>query len=141
MAFYPQASFSQIRKGNPGLRQRTLSFRLRELASEGLLRKVVPSGNARHPYYELTPRGLEVWPILSALLQFGIHNLASTVFEDGRPRTMVEVYPKDAELMLGPMAEFMRNAGTTSVAPPPNQSPTRASASRPRSRATRPTRH
>lgn len=136
VAFYPQATFSQIRKGNPGLRPRTLSLRLRELASQGLVRKVTLPGNARHPYYELTPQGLEVWPILSALLQFGIHNLASTVFADGRPRKMEEVYPRDAELMLGPMAEFMRNSGGMPVDAPLSQSPSRTAASR----ATRPTR-
>jgi DNA-binding HxlR family transcriptional regulator len=110
VAFLPKVSFGQIRKGNPGLRQRTLSLRLRELSDLGLVRKVVPPENPRHPYYELTDKGREVWPILSALLEFGMRNLADTVFEDRTPRSLAEVYPNDADLLLGPMAEYARTA-------------------------------
>ena len=35
VAFFPKVSFGTIRKCNPGLRQRTLSIRLRQLAAEG----------------------------------------------------------------------------------------------------------
>jgi len=125
VAFFPQARFAQIRRANPGLRQRTLSLRLRELASEDLVQKVVPPDDPRHPYYELTTKGLEVWPILSALFQFGIHNHAPVVFEDGRARNLEEVYPQDAALLLGPLTRFartadVRSAGRTVTGPPPS---------------------
>ena len=116
VAFFPKASFGFIRKRNPGLLQRTLSMRLRQLAAEGLIRRVVPPDDPRHPYYELTEKGLEVWPILSSLFQFGIRHHARHVFADGRPRDLQEVYPRDAALMLGPLAEFARTltgAGST----------------------------
>ena len=108
VAFFPRVTFGQIRKTNPGLLQRTLSLRLRQLVAEDLVRKVVPPSNPRRPYYELTPKGLEIWPILSSLFQFGIRNHASKVFEDGRPRNLEEVHPQDAELMLGTLAPFAR---------------------------------
>ena len=111
VAFFPQASFGLIRKRNPGLRQRTLSIRLQQFVAEDLVRRVVPPGDARHPYYELTAKGLEVWPILTALFQFGIRHHATTVFPDGHPRTLEEIYPHDAALMLGPLADFARTAG------------------------------
>ena len=106
VAFVPKVSFGWIRRHNPGLRQRTLSNRLRELASEDLIRRVMPPDDPRHPYYELTAKGLEVWPILTSLFQYGIRHHARTVFADGRPRSLVEVYPRDAGLMLGPLAAF-----------------------------------
>ena len=106
IAFFPKAGFALIRKRNPGLRQRTLSIRLRELAREGLVRRVVPPADPRHPYYELTDKGLELWPILASLFQFGIRNHAHRVFADGRPRDLIEVYPGDAPLLLGPLGEY-----------------------------------
>ena len=108
IAFYPKASFAQIRKGNPGLTARTLSIRLNELAKEGLVEKVVPDDAPRHPYYQLTADGLEIWPILAALMQYGMRNHAATVFGDGRPRSLTEVYPADAGLMLGSLTEYAR---------------------------------
>ena len=118
IAFFPRAGFAAIRKGNPGLRPRTLSLRLRELEAEGLVRKVVPPEDRRHPYYELTATGLEVWPILAALFQFGIRHHAATVFSDAVPRDLAEVYPRDSGLLLGPLAEYAR-AAQGSAAPAP----------------------
>jgi DNA-binding HxlR family transcriptional regulator len=116
VAFFPKASFGLIRRRNPGLLQRTLSIRLRQLVQEDLVRRVVPTDDPRHPYYELTEKGLEVWPILSSLFQFGIRHHAAKVFADGRPRDLQEVYPKDAALMLGTLAAFAR---TIPVGTPP----------------------
>lgn len=110
VAFIPKAGFAVIRRRNPGLRQRTLSNRLRELAREGFIRRVVPADDPRHPYYELTEEGHEVWPILAALFQFGIRRHAGTVFADGRPRDLSEVYPNDAGLLLGGLARFAASA-------------------------------
>jgi DNA-binding HxlR family transcriptional regulator len=108
VAFFPKASFGLIRRRNPGLRQRTLSNRLRQLATEDFIRRVVPPEDHRHPYYVLTDKGLEVWPILSSLFQFGIRHYADRVFADRRPRDIAEVYPHDAALMLGTLAAYAR---------------------------------
>lgn len=113
IAFFPHASFSLIRRENPGLRQRTLSNRLKELAAEDLIRRVAPPDEPRHPYYELTAKGREAWPILSSLFQFGIRNHAATVFADGRPRSLEDVYPGEAELMLGTLASYARTLGSS----------------------------
>lgn len=110
IAFFPKASFSLIMKRNDGLRQRTLSLRLRQLEEEELVRKVVPPEDVRHPYYQLTQKGLEVWPILSSLYQFGIRNHAPVVFEDRRPRDLADVYPHDVPLLLGPLEAYARSA-------------------------------
>jgi DNA-binding HxlR family transcriptional regulator len=116
VAFFPQVSFATIRRRNPGITQRALSLRLRELAGEDLVRRVVPADNPRHPYYELTAKGLEVWPILSALFQYGTHHHADVVFEDQRARDLAEVYPHDADLLMGPLVEYARTAAPSSSA-------------------------
>jgi DNA-binding HxlR family transcriptional regulator len=120
VAFVPNATFGVIRKGNPGLRQRTLSNRLRQLCAEGLIRRVVPADDPRHPYYELTTKGLDIWPILTSLFQFGTRHHADAVFADRRPRSLEDVYPNDAALLLGPVAEYARTAvrGAASAGPP-----------------------
>ena len=123
IAFLPQASFGQIRKGNPTIRPRSLSLCLGRLAKQGLIRKVVPEGNPRHPYYELTDSGLEIWPILTALFQYGTRNLAGEVFADARPRDLADVYPNDSALMLGELARFARNAPLVRDARGPSRSP------------------
>jgi len=127
IAFFPKAGFALIRKRNPGLRPRVLSTRLRELAREDLVRRVALPEDPRHPYYELTAKGLEVWPILAALFQFGIQHHAPRVFADARPRDLGEVYPDDAPLLLGPLGPYARGV------PPVRAPPAAADARTPRS--------
>ena len=110
VAFYPKASFALIRKGNAPIRARVLSARLRELAFEGLIRKVIPPDNPRHPYYELTAKGRDIWPILSALYQFGTRHHADVVFADRQPRSLGDVYPEDAGILVGPIVQYARSA-------------------------------
>lgn len=108
IAFSPGTSFSAIRRHNPGLRQRTLSIRLRQLAAEGLIeRRKAPNGYTGGRY-ELTAQGREIWPVLSALIQYGVRNFPATVFADGQARDIEEVFPGGASLMLGHLAEFAR---------------------------------
>jgi DNA-binding HxlR family transcriptional regulator len=59
--------FSQIQATIPGLSQRLLSERLRELEREGLLtREVYPEIPVRIEY-RLTPQGAELRPVIEAL--------------------------------------------------------------------------
>jgi DNA-binding HxlR family transcriptional regulator len=101
IAFFPDASFTLILKNNPGLRQRTLSLRLRELRSQDLILKTPGPNGGRRSTYRLSARGLQVWPVLATLAQFGFQNFADRVFADGRPRELEEVFPAGARLMLG----------------------------------------
>jgi DNA-binding HxlR family transcriptional regulator len=104
IAFFPDASFSLILRNNSGLRQRTLSLRLKQLAGEGLIQKCPPVDGTRRRSYRLTEKGLQVWPILSALMQFGVQNHAAEVFADGQPRNLEDVFPGAVDLMLGRFA-------------------------------------
>ncbi|MGI0155350.1 MAG: winged helix-turn-helix transcriptional regulator, partial [Thermoplasmata archaeon] len=104
IAFFPDASFSLVLRNNPGLLQRTLSLRLKQLAQDGFIVKNDAGDDPRHPSYRLTPKGLQVWPILATLAQFGTQNYSERVFADGRPRDLEEVFPAGMELMLGRFA-------------------------------------
>jgi DNA-binding HxlR family transcriptional regulator len=101
IAFFPDASFTLILKNNPRLRQRTLSLRLKQLRAQGLIAKTPGPNGGRRPTYRLSPTGLQVWPILATLAQFGFQNYAEQVFADGRPRELEEVFPNGVDLMLG----------------------------------------
>jgi DNA-binding HxlR family transcriptional regulator len=115
IAFYPGTNFSSILKTNPGLRQRTLSLRLQQLVKDGLVGKRMTTNGGRRAHYDLTAKGREVWPILAGLVQFGVRNFATEVFADAKSRNIGEVFPGSAELMMGPLMEFARTAGS-----PPN---------------------
>jgi len=113
IAFWPGTNFSSIRRNNPGLRQRTLSLRLRELADAGLIDKH-PAPNGNHGgRYELTAKGREIWPVLASLVQYGVRNFPATVFADGKARDIEQVFPGSADLMLGHLAEFARTDGVS----------------------------
>ncbi|HZY71435.1 MAG TPA: helix-turn-helix domain-containing protein [Thermoplasmata archaeon] len=107
IAFFPGATFGLIRKNNPGLRQRTLSLRLRQLAAEGLIERETTLG-ARRPRYVLAPKGKDVWPVLTALMEYGVKNHPSAVFQDGRSRAVGQLYPGSADVMLRDLARFAR---------------------------------
>jgi DNA-binding HxlR family transcriptional regulator len=104
IAFSPDSSFSLIQKNNPGLLPRTLSLRLKQLAADDLIVKTPGPDGGRRPTYRLTPKGLQVWPILATLAQYGVQNYPHRVFTDGRPRDLEEVFPNGMELMLGRFA-------------------------------------
>ncbi len=58
--------FSDLRATVPGLSDRLLSERLKELAGEGLIERRSPDGAGRVEYH-LTPKGLELAPVIEAL--------------------------------------------------------------------------
>jgi DNA-binding HxlR family transcriptional regulator len=115
VAFFPDASFTLILRNNPGLRQRTLSLRLRQLASDGVIERSPHSGERRRQGYRLTAKGQQLWPVLAGLMQYGMRNHAATVFSDARPRNLEEVFPRDVGILLGRFAGFPdRGTRTTS---------------------------
>jgi DNA-binding HxlR family transcriptional regulator len=111
VAFFPGMKFSAIRRANPGLRQRTLSLRLKQLQSEGLIERA--TGGGRSSGYRLTRMGLDLWPILSALFDYGIQHHADVVFADGRPRTLGEMYPGSSVLLTGRLGTYARGDAPT----------------------------
>lgn len=109
LAFYPEITFGQILRRNPGMTQRVLSMRLREFREAGLVEKIADRVDDRVFHYRLTSRGMDAVPIMTALSAYGLKHLASAVFRDGRPRTMQEVFPGQAPTLLGDLFGFARH--------------------------------
>jgi DNA-binding HxlR family transcriptional regulator len=59
--------FNELVAAVPGLSDRLLSERLRELESEGLVRRTVRSGPPVRVSYELTPAGESLKPVIEGL--------------------------------------------------------------------------
>lgn len=59
--------YAELRKAIPGLSDRLLSQRLRELEEEGLVKREVEAGTPVRVTYSLTAVGYELDPVLSEL--------------------------------------------------------------------------
>ena len=62
--------FGDLARAVPGLSDRLLSQRLRELEVEGLVEREVESGTPVRVTYSLTEKGTELRPVLSELKQW-----------------------------------------------------------------------
>jgi DNA-binding HxlR family transcriptional regulator len=71
LAFLKLNRFSQLQKNNPGLTPRVLARRLREMETEGLIRR---SGSGRQVTYQLTRRGEDAIYIVLAFLRYGLRH-------------------------------------------------------------------
>ena len=109
VSFFRKVRFSDILHNNPGLNPRLLSLRLRELQKEGLIERVVNPADHREVFYNITDKGQDVVPILSAFIQYGAKHRAKEVFRDKRPREFDSLFPQDKEYMLGQLYGYARS--------------------------------
>ena len=86
--------FSQLMNGIPGITPRMLSVRLKELERHGMIMKTASRKSAKAAKWVPTEKGWDALPILFSYTAFGSKWFASTVFEDGKPREMQEIYPQ-----------------------------------------------
>jgi DNA-binding HxlR family transcriptional regulator len=63
--------FSELRASVPGLSDRVLSQRMRELESEELVERTVHPGPPLRVEYSLTPKGIDLEPVVRALESWG----------------------------------------------------------------------
>jgi DNA-binding HxlR family transcriptional regulator len=121
VSFFRKVRFSDMLRTNTGLSPRLLSVRLKELQKEGLIERAVSPDDHREVWYNITAKGRDVVPILSAFIQYGAKHRAKEVFTDRRPREFGTLFPEAGEFMLGPMYEYARStrtrgrAGTSAV--------------------------
>jgi DNA-binding HxlR family transcriptional regulator len=64
------ARFNQLLAGIPGISDRVLTERLRELESEGIVERLVDPGPPVRESYRLTARGHALEPVLAAVSQW-----------------------------------------------------------------------
>lgn len=94
IAMRDMGRFSQLIKGIPGITPRMLSNRLKELEKHGMIFKARNRESAKATRWIPTEKGYDALPILFSYTAFGSKWFASTVFEDGKPREMREIYPQ-----------------------------------------------
>jgi DNA-binding HxlR family transcriptional regulator len=83
--------FNHLLDSIPGLTPRVLSMRLRELESDGIIKKVDEAPVTR---WALTDKGEDALPILLRLIAFGSRWYAKDVFEDKTPRSLNEIFTR-----------------------------------------------
>jgi DNA-binding HxlR family transcriptional regulator len=94
IAMRDMGRYSQLMRGIPGITPRMLSARLRELEKEGMIVKTFNRKSAKAARWKPTEKGWDALPILFSYTAFGSKWFAATVFEDGKPRELTEVYPQ-----------------------------------------------
>ena len=94
IAMRDMGRFSQLMKGIPGITPRMLSSRLKDLERQGMIVKTAKRKSAKAAKWVPTEKGWDALPILFSYTAFGSKWFASTVFEDGKPREMREIYPQ-----------------------------------------------
>jgi DNA-binding HxlR family transcriptional regulator len=100
VAYYKLSRFHEFLKNNPGLTDRVLARRLKEMVDEGMLERRERDGDVT---YHLTSKGDDVKSILLAFLAYGIKHHAGRVFADGQPRSMAETFPQFTTPYVGRM--------------------------------------
>ncbi|HVH15238.1 MAG TPA: helix-turn-helix domain-containing protein [Candidatus Angelobacter sp.] len=94
IAMRDMGRYSQLMKGIPGITPRMLSARLKELEKHGMIVKTAYRKSAKAVRWRPTDKGWDALPILFSYTAFGSKWFASTVFEDGKPRELSQVYPQ-----------------------------------------------
>jgi DNA-binding HxlR family transcriptional regulator len=93
IAFLKIDRFNQILRSLPGLTPRVLTLRLKELRESGIIEPVVIQRRPKLVRWRLTKIGKDTIPILMSFISFGARWYPRTVFEDGKPRTVEELFP------------------------------------------------
>jgi DNA-binding HxlR family transcriptional regulator len=94
MAMRKAERFSDLTRSIPGITPRALSMRLKELEQSGMIERVDDRKSPRLVRWNLTEKGWDTLPILLSYVAFGSKWFAPTVFNDGKPREMNDIYPQ-----------------------------------------------
>lgn len=63
--------YAELRRLIPGITEKMLTQRLRELADRGIVERTLVSATPPHVRYELTPEGRTLAPVLQAMWDWG----------------------------------------------------------------------
>ena len=73
--FLGRARFSQFLESCPGLPPKLLSGRMKRLEEHGLVERLVYSQHPLRAEYHLTAKGRSLFPILRAMVEWGVEHL------------------------------------------------------------------
>ncbi|MBY6163027.1 helix-turn-helix transcriptional regulator [Mameliella alba] len=95
--FLSNRSFEGLRR-QTGMAPGSLTQRLTSLEEAGILRRDAPEGKPRKAQYVLTEKGLDLWPVVIALKQWGDKWFGP--WQDGLPPVSLEHRGRDHPLIV-----------------------------------------
>jgi DNA-binding HxlR family transcriptional regulator len=75
--FHGEKRFSELKRGIPGITQRTLSQQLRELQAAGIVDRTVHPDSPPRVVYSVTPLGESLRPLLESMCHWGKSHAAA----------------------------------------------------------------
>jgi len=84
--------FKQFLNNIEGINSKTLSIRLRELASDGIIEKKIIQNSSNEIEYYPTRKGKAVEPILVAMANFSATFDAEKIWKDEKPKTIQKAF-------------------------------------------------
>jgi DNA-binding HxlR family transcriptional regulator len=88
IAFLPMPTFGDLLQRNPGMTPRVLSLRIRALLRDGIVERVADGQDRRKVRYRLSAQGIDVVPVLVALINFAIQQQARQAPVEPKPRVL-----------------------------------------------------
>lgn len=112
IAFLRDVTFTDILNRNTGITPRVLAYRLEEMYRDGIIERLGDPDDARKVHYRLSRRGVDVIPVLTALINFSVKNYPEKIFDDGKPRKLRDLYPGRSKFMLGEIADYVSESSS-----------------------------
>ncbi|MBT4325647.1 MAG: helix-turn-helix transcriptional regulator [Candidatus Nitrosopelagicus sp.] len=92
MMLLKQSKFSQFLESIEGINTKTLSIRLKELETYGLIERKVTQQRPLHVEYSLTKKGKALDPILALMAEFSFQYEPEKIFKDRKPRHVKQFF-------------------------------------------------
>jgi len=91
LILFGKKRFSDLLKSIDGINQKTLSIRLKELESGGIIKSKIYCENPIREEYLITKKGRMLRPILEQMAAFSLSYCSESIFEDKKPRSFNEI--------------------------------------------------
>jgi DNA-binding HxlR family transcriptional regulator len=92
MLLLKQKKFSEFLRTIEGINTKTLSIRLREMESEGLIRRKIIDKRPLRVEYTLTEKGKALEPLLVQIGNFSMQWEPKKIFKKEKPMTVMQTY-------------------------------------------------
>ena len=92
MILLKQNKFSDFLRTIEGMNTKTLSLRLQEMESEGLVNRKIIDQRPLRVEYTLTEKGKAIEPVLTQVAKFSMQWEPKKIFKKEKPMTVIQAY-------------------------------------------------